>query len=178
MTHARPGEVRVEYSCPWFDVVVNDVALPGGPEPFYAVRLNDWAAVLPITDDGRAILVRQYRPVVERAVVELPAGAVAPGEAPEEAARRELLEETGYVAGELVLLGTAHPDTGRLTNRAWLFVAPSVRAAERPPRPEADLEVLAVGRRELDALVVSGEFAAAGHLAALSLAAVRGFLNF
>lgn len=175
---APPSELRVDYSCAWFDVVVKDVALRGGPEPFYAVRLNDWAAVLPITADGRAILVRQYRPVVERTVVELPAGAVGPAEAPEDAARRELLEETGYVADELVLLGTVLPDSGRLMNRAWLYVAPSVRGADAPPAPEADLEVLAVGRRELDALVTSGEFAAAGHLAALGLAAVRGFLDF
>ena len=63
-------------------------------------------------------------------MLELPSGAIEPGEAPEAAARRELLEETGCEAGELVSLGQFHVDSGRLETQQWAFFAPDVRIVD------------------------------------------------
>lgn len=83
----------------------------------YAERVNasGVVAILAITEERRILLVEQYRPPVGRAAVELPAGLVgdtAAGEGDVEAVRRELLEETGYRAGEVVLLGTGPSSAG------------------------------------------------------------------
>jgi hypothetical protein len=69
---------RREYDCPWFQVVVKDVRYPGQTHErsFYSVQINDWATVLAVDGEGRIPLVRQYRPVIERVGLELPAGAV------------------------------------------------------------------------------------------------------
>ncbi len=93
----------------------------------FVERSSSWAVVLiiPITDAGEIVFVEQYRPPVGRRVIELPAGLVgdladSPDETLETAARRELEEETGYVAGSLELLFTGVP-SGGLTSEAITF---------------------------------------------------------
>jgi ADP-ribose pyrophosphatase len=141
------------------------------------VQINDWAAVLAVDADGRIPLVRQYRPVIERVELELPAGAVRIA-SPEAVARRELLEETGYEANELHLLGSVFNDPGRLTSRAWLFFAPNAeRVADPTPSADEPLEVLLVTPVELRALIETGQFAASGHVAAVGLALLQGVLT-
>lgn len=170
---------RVDYGCPWFDVVVKDVHYPKQEHarPFYAVEIGDSAAVLAVDPQGRIPLVRQYRPVVERFELELPAGAIQ-GASPAEAARRELLEETGHEAGELMELGSIFPEVARLTSRAWLYFAPdSRRVAEPTPSLEEPLELVLVTQGELFAAIQDGGFAVGTHVAAVGLALVRGLLE-
>jgi len=169
---------RRDYECPWFDVVVKDVRYPEQPgtRSFYGVEINDWAVVLAVDPDGRIPLVRQYRPVIERVQLELPAGAIRTAP-PEETARRELLEETGYEADELVHLGSPFTEAGRLTSRAWVYFAPkAVRVAEPVEVAHEPLEVVLVTQTELLEAIESGTFALAGHVAAVGLALVHGAL--
>lgn len=171
---------RREYECPWFDVVVKDVDYPGHERPrrFYAVELNDWVAVLALGEDGRIPLVRQYRPAIERFELELPAGAVAEA-APEETARRELLEETGYAAGELIPLGRLFTEAGRLSSRAWIYFAPAARRVAAPsPAVDEPLEVVLVTRAELRRAIEENVFALSSHVAAVGLALTQGLLTF
>jgi len=170
---------RREYDCPWFQVVVKDVRYPGQTHErsFYSVQINDWATVLAADGEGRIPLVRQYRPVIERVELELPAGAVhtAP---PEDVARRELLEETGHQADELVPLGSIFTEAGRLTSRAWVYFAPNARrVAEPAPPPNEPLETVLVTPTELRTLIETGEFASGGHVAAVGLALIHGVLT-
>jgi 8-oxo-dGTP pyrophosphatase MutT (NUDIX family) len=119
------------------------------------------------------LIVRQYRPAVEHETLELPSGLVDPGETPKEAARRELLEETGYEAGEMELLGGMEPDVGRLGNRIWACVAKGVRPVEGRV-PEDGIAVLTWSMEELSQAMVDGRFDHALHVAVVMIAVLKG----
>ena len=121
------------------------------------------------------VIVRQYRPAVDRYTLELPSGIVDPGELPAESARRELLEETGYQAGELEALGSMEPDTGRLGNRIWGFVARDVRLVEGAA-PEHGIEVLTWSVEDLVEATIDGRFDHALHVAIVWMAKLKGRL--
>ena len=167
----KPVKIEVPFSTPWFAVVAKTLREEEGP--WYSLRLPDYAATLATTEEGRVVLVRQYRPAVEAVTLELPSGLVDAGERPEEAARRELREETGYDAPAVELLGPLLPDTGRLGNRIWCCVATGVR---RVPgwTPEDGIEVVEMTSTELAAATAGGSFDHALHVAVLTLAQVRG----
>jgi ADP-ribose pyrophosphatase len=168
---------RVEYRSPWLDVKVKEVDLgpPRGREEFWSVGTgHDYVAVLATTEDGLVPLVRLFRPAVDEVVLELPSGAIDRGETPEEAIRRELLEETGCEANEVVSLGTYFTDSGRMETLQWAFFAPRVRAGVAEPHEDEGLELLFVERAELRESVLRGEFRMAPHLAIIGAAVLHG----
>ena len=170
---------RVEYDSPWVQVVTKDVELgpPRGRETFWSVRtVTDYAAVLAITEDGRIPLVRQFRPALDDHVLELPSGGIDPGESPEEAVRRELREETGCEADELVLLGSLYTDSGRMETLQWGYFAPNVRIVADGPSGDENLELLFVEPAELRRLVETNAFRMCTHLSVLAVAIVRGLI--
>lgn len=97
------------------------------------------AAVLALTPDNKVITSLQFRPGRERHLYELPGGGINPGEAPEDAARRELLEESGYVPGELLALGSF--SWYAYTNiRSYYFLATDCRPVEHRAVDQLELE--------------------------------------
>jgi ADP-ribose pyrophosphatase len=169
---------RLAWESPYVRVIEKDVDLGGrrGVETFWSVRTDGYVAVVAATPDGRIPLVRQYRPAVEANVLEFPSGGIEPGEAPEEAARRELLEEAGCEAGELVPLGRLHVDSGRLETQQWVYFAPDVRVVDDHPTGEEELELTFVTPGELKQLIRRGEFNLAAHVALVGLAELSGHL--
>lgn len=161
---------------PYFQVVGK--RLDGQPdgEPYYSLELLDYVSVVATTADGRFVLVRQFRQAVEAMTLELPAGHVELGQTPEAAARAELVEETGYAAKSVTLVGCLRPDTGRLANRAWVYVAP---AAERTSRwePEPGIDVVVATRDELAQWLRDGTFDHAIHVASIFLAVQAGCIR-
>jgi ADP-ribose pyrophosphatase len=124
------------YRNPWCAFRVDEVRLPDGAEIEYGIlESGGFAAVVPVTDEGRVVLVRQWRQPLGDFTLELPSGGVDAGEEPEVAARRELFEETGYRAEGLAHLVSVHTSTGRSTEVCHLFRCRAVRD-EREPRPE------------------------------------------
>jgi ADP-ribose pyrophosphatase len=124
------------YLNPWCAFRVDDVELPGGARIEYGVlESGGFAAVVPITDGGNVVLVRQWRQPLGAFTLELPTGGLDAGEEPEQAARRELLEETGHRAVGLEHLVSVHTSTGRSTEVCHLFGCTAVRD-ECGPRPE------------------------------------------
>jgi ADP-ribose pyrophosphatase len=166
-----PIRTAVAFRTPWFDLLSKTV--DEGGEPYYSLRLPDYAAIVARTADGRVLCVRQYRPAVERVTLELPSGLVDPGETPAQAASRELLEETGYEAAEVEALSPMLPDTGRLTNRIWACVATGLRRVEGR-EPEAGIEVVSLTVPELLRATADGGFDHALHVAVILLAQLRG----
>jgi 8-oxo-dGTP pyrophosphatase MutT (NUDIX family) len=170
----KPVKTEVLYSTPWCEMVAK--TMHPGEEPWYSMRGPDYTTIVAVTEQGRILAVRQYRPAVERFVIEFPAGNIDGGESREECARRELVEETGYQAGEMELLGPMFPDVGRLGARVWNFFAPGVRPVTNW-EPEPDVEVLSYSLDELAHAIEAGTFNHALHIAALVPAMLRGKLK-
>ena len=127
------------YRNPWCAFRMDEVELPSGAEIEYGVlESGGFAAVVPLTDEGAVVLVRQWRQPLESFTLELPSGGVDGGEDPEEAARRELFEETGFRAAGLEHLVSVHTSTGRTTEVCHLFRCRAVRdpGGPRPEPPE------------------------------------------
>lgn len=169
----KPLRSETAFATPWFQIVGK--TMREGEAPYYSLRLPDYAAMIAVTPEERLVIVRQYRPAVERYTFELPSGLVDPGETPVEAARRELLEETGYEAPEVDVLGPMDPDTGRLGNRIWGCVARDVRRMDGQS-PEAGIEVLEWPVDELFRATSDGRFDHALHVAIVFMAVLRGKL--
>ena len=168
---------RVHFRTPWFEVVSKRAEVEGvsgapGGEPYYSLRSSDHVTVMPITGDGRVVIVRQYRPALETFTIEFPSGHVDAGETPEQAGRRELREETGYDAADLELVGCVYPDTGRHENVLWCYRATVTPCRDAVPG-EAGVEVLTLSMEELFARIRSREFRHAQDLAVLMCCTVR-----
>jgi ADP-ribose pyrophosphatase len=101
---------------------------PSGREgEFVVLESPDWVNVIPLTDDGQVVLIRQYRHGIREATLEIPGGLIDPGEAPEAAAVRELREETGYVAREVRPLGRVRPNPAIQNNHQYCYLAEGCR---------------------------------------------------
>jgi ADP-ribose pyrophosphatase len=131
--------------------------------------------VLPMLDDETVILIRQYRHPTGEALLEIPAGSTDPGESAEECAQRELAEEIGYRAGEIVALGGFYLAPGWATEYMHIFLARDLRAAEAEPDEDEQIEMERMSLADLDRRVAAGEIRDAKTLAALYLA--RGHLG-
>src|SRR5581483_7775692 len=111
---------------------------------------------VPFLDDGRIVLVRQFRATWGRSSWECPAGHAEPGESPEEAARRELAEETGYRAARFAKLCSMRA-SAKVPNVFTLFTAHELTAGEPHPDPGEELEVGTFTRDEVAAIFQQGE---------------------
>jgi ADP-ribose pyrophosphatase len=152
---------------------LEEVRLPNGNVvTLEIVRHPGAAAVVPVDGDGQAILVRQYRHATGSWVLEVPAGKLdRPGEPPEECARREVEEETGYRVGRLEPLGWIWTTPGFSDEKIWLFVARDLTRTR--PSLQSD-EVLTVTRLPLEdaaRMALEGEIQDAKSVCALVRAA-------
>jgi ADP-ribose pyrophosphatase len=140
----RTLESSYLYRNPWCAFRVDEVMLPSGAAIQYGVlESRGFAAVVPVTDGGNVVLVRQWRQPLGSFTLELPSGGVDEGEAPGEAAERELFEETGFRAGELERLVSVHTSTGRTTEVCHLFRCRAVSDPEGPrPEPTESIRVV------------------------------------
>lgn len=164
---------------PWLRVRQERVTLARGTSiaEFHVIESPSWAAALALTADGQAVIVAQYRHGARGTSVELPAGVIDPSEEPLAAARRELLEETGYESDEWEHLLTVNTEPSRHTSQAWFFVAKNARRAGAP-RQEAteDIEVRTVTFAQLVSLALDGGVRHGVHVGAILTAAARGLL--
>ncbi|HXK11798.1 MAG TPA: NUDIX hydrolase [Vicinamibacteria bacterium] len=171
---ARVLRHRRVHSGKVLDLDLDEVVEPGGVHgEREVVRQRGSVAALPVLEDGRVVLVRQYRYAVEAYVWELPAGRRDPGETPEEGARRELEEEVGLRAAQLEPLLVFWTTPGFCDEVMHLFRATGLEPV--PPRPEADerIEPAAFDLEEAMGMVERGEIREGKTLVALLLEAAR-----
>jgi ADP-ribose pyrophosphatase len=166
---------------PWVTLVTRRVQFPDDHQvqEYHSFKLADYSAVLAVTTEGKIPLVRQYRPAQRRFTLELPSGIVDPAEEPSQGAIRELREETGLQTDHVEPLGSLLPDSGRLENHVWGFLAGEVNPRLAAGwQPEPGLQNLWVSRQELQALILGGQFDHALHVAVIGLALARGCFSF
>jgi len=113
--------------------------------------------IVPIDEQGRVFLVRQYRLPVEREVLEIPAGTREPGEDAETCAQRELQEEIGFCASELVRLGEVFATPGYSTERFSLFLATSLSPSHRDAEADEQIQVVPLPLSEVLRRIEAGE---------------------
>lgn len=113
-----------------FELERRHLAADGDRREALVLRAPEWINVIPLRDDGRVVMVRQWRYGVQAPTLEIPGGMVDAGEEPRAAAARELEEETGYRAGTLRLLGSSHPNPAFIDNRLTTWLATDLSEVE------------------------------------------------
>ena len=135
---------------------VDDVILPNGQVAKREIIKHPGAvAVIAVTDEGKLVLVEQYRKALERSIVEIPAGKLEPGEEPAMTARRELEEETGYGAHSLTYLQTFATSPGFADEIIHLYVAKDLYIIDNKAALDEDefVELLEVSLEEAQSMV-------------------------
>lgn len=141
---------------------------------YYLTSPGEAVATVALTDDGCVLLTRQYRHPVRRIIWDLPAGSMRRGEDPAAAARRELEEETGYRAGELVRLAYFNQFPGSMNVGTHLFLARGLTWVGQRLDPGEELEVVAMPFDQALELVLSGELLDGSLMLGVLLVAGRG----
>ena len=130
MSHWKTEKTENLLDTPWVRVRRDSVSLPNGAtiDDFYAITIRDASAVVALDEKGNVILKREYRYCYDRELLEIPAGAFEAGETdPLAVARRELLEETGYVSDDWEYFGPTVESSAKMTNFMHLFLAQNCR---------------------------------------------------
>jgi len=141
---------------------------------FVVVEAPDWVNVIALTPGEEIVLIRQYRFGTRQVTLEIPGGAVDPGEDFVTAGVRELREETGYAGDEAQLIGTVTPNPAFLANRCGTLLVTNARqVAEPAPEGTEILEVELCPRRDIPRLLAGGEIDHALVVAAFQWLDVR-----
>lgn len=143
----------------WFSVRKDHVRMPSGMEmdDYYVLEYPDWINVIAITKEGKFVIERQYRHGTQSIDYEICAGTVEKGEEPLDAAKRELLEETGYTGGEWELYCISAPNPSAMTNMNYSFLARGVEySGERHLEQTEDIEIHLLSYDEVKRIVREG----------------------
>lgn len=150
----RYGESRELANTPIFRLHEIEAEHPrtGSRRQYVTLDAPDWVNLVALTPEGQLVLVRQWRHGTRRFELELPAGAIDRGETPEQAAARELLEETGYSAATISRLGEVAPNAAFQHNRCYTVLAEGcVRTGETDFDEGEDIEIVLCSPSELRA---------------------------
>jgi ADP-ribose pyrophosphatase len=156
------------------DLGIDRVLLPNGyTAEIELIRHGGAAAVVPVFEDGTVLLIRQYRHAAGRYLLEIPAGRLEPGEQPEDCARRELQEETGYRAARLTLLLPLLTTPGFTDECISLFLAEGLEAGEAALEADECIERVRVPFPVVLELLRTGGLVDAKSIVGLMTAALR-----
>ncbi|EJF09092.1 NUDIX hydrolase [Pontibacter sp. BAB1700] len=167
---------QVVFEHKWYTLRRDHVELPNGhvmDDYFVSVR-PDVVLTFPLTEDGHVLFVRQYKHAAADIFIELPGGVIDAHETnPLEAAKRELLEETGYTTDDLEPVLQVIDNPTKDTNKIYYYIARNVREVAAQDLDESEhIEVLKVPLQEVEQMIMSGQVNVAGSIA-LCLLALR-----
>lgn len=148
------------YKDRWFIARADSCKMPDGRivEPYYVLEFPDWCNVVVITDDNKIVMVRQYRHAVNKTTIELPGGVIDKNEKPEQAAMREVLEETGYTIKDLQFLYHTSPNPAINNNQAYFYLAKADKKIDAQNfDPYEDIDVLLIDKDEVLKMIRNNE---------------------
>ena len=160
----------------WATLRVDECKMPDGTiiPDYYVLEYPNWVNAVALTEDNQVVIIRQYRHAVEEVITELPGGCIDPGETPEEAIARELLEETGFSFTSFEPIATlyANPSTGN--NKTFSYLAKGgqkVQEQHLDGREEIEIELVSVD--QLKKMLSDNQFGQALHASAIFYALQR-----
>ncbi len=161
---------------PWAVLRKDVCRMPNGhivPE-YYVLEYPDWVNMVALTAENEFVLVKQYRHGVKQDVLEVPGGVIDPGEDAPSAARRELLEETGYRFDTIEEISTLFPNPATANNRTYTYLLTGgVKVQEQALDEQEEIDVILANPEELKQLLFDNRFGQALHTAALFYALVK-----
>lgn len=155
---------------PWATLRVDKLEMPNGniKEEYYVLEYPTWVNMVALTEDNQVIFVKQYRHGAGRIMVELPAGVVEENEDPEIAARRELLEETGYAFDEISYVCELFANPATSGNITYTYLLTGGRKVqEQDLDPSEDIEVVLMDLEEAKQFLFDNKIGQALHSSAL-----------
>jgi len=169
---------RLSYQGRKFGFDVNTLRLPNGVEgDWECIRHPGGALAVPVTPEGKLVLVRQYRFAVQGRLLEFPAGTLEPEEDAAETIKREIEEETGYRAHTWRKLGEFFLAPGYSDEVIYAYLAQDLERLDNPPAQDADedIEIVLMSPQDLDQAILNGEPVDAKSITSFFLA--RPFLS-
>jgi len=162
---------EVVHKNPWWMYKRDSFKQDGKLREYYYLQTFGSAMVVPVLDDGRLLLVRQYRYLEDKFSIEFPCGGIAENETPFDAATREMMEETGFQSTDLIKIGTFAPCNGMLKEMTHVFLANELTEVAKPQSDEFEVtEVLFRRVDEFENMIKQGEIWDGQVLAAWAIA--------
>ncbi|HUH33178.1 MAG TPA: NUDIX hydrolase [Daejeonella sp.] len=160
----------------WATLRADTCQMPNGNiiKPYYVLEYPDWVNVVAVTEDNEIIVIKQYRHAAGEVILEIPGGCIDHDETPEEAVRRELLEETGYAFKDIELLSIlyANPATGN--NKTHCFLATGGKKVQDQTLDHGeDIVVELITPERLKELVLENQIGQALHTSGIFYALMR-----
>jgi 8-oxo-dGTP pyrophosphatase MutT (NUDIX family) len=147
----------MKFKNPWWTYYLDGYQMPSGKGgEYHYVHTNGSAMVVPCDEDGRVLLVNQYRYLIDRESLEFPCGSVKDGATYDQTAWHELAEETGYSAQILLLAGEFNPYNGITDEMCRVYIARELRYVGENPDETEEFELVALPPAEIDAKIMDG----------------------
>ncbi len=127
------------------------------------------ALIVPFLNQDKVILLRQYRPVINKYLYELPAGTAEKGESNLQTAKRELIEETGYSAGKMTLMGHIYPVPGYSTEKIAIYKAEKLKPVKYHAEQDEVIKILTVNRATVRQMFKKGQMTDAKTICAFAM---------
>ncbi len=158
LSHWKKLASKIVHKNPWWNYRLDSFQIPNGVRgEYHYVHTEGSSLIIPVMDDGKIILVNQYRYLRDRESIEFPCGGVKPGHTYDEMARLELEEETGYVAQSWNKAGEFNPFNGVTDEMCTVFIARGLSYVAAKPEATEEFELLQVSPEEFEAMIASGD---------------------
>jgi 8-oxo-dGTP pyrophosphatase MutT (NUDIX family) len=154
----------------WATLRVDSCKMPDGTliDDYYVLEYPNWVNAVALTEDNQVILIKQYRHAAENVITEIPGGCIDSGELPEEAVKRELLEETGYAFEQIEYLASLYANPSTSANQTFSYLATGGRKIQEQHldgREEIIVELVTID--ELKELLAANKIQQALHVSAI-----------
>ena len=157
---------------PWFDVLVEEVELPGGKvvSDYHQIRMPHYTAVFAVTSEQQIMVMRCYRHAVGEVTLTMPGGMLEEGEDPLTGIQRELLEETGYIADQWQSFGALWGNSTRGCGTYHLFFASGAYQIKEPDSGDLEeLELMLWTKAQVERAINEGQAKSLGEMTTLLL---------